>query len=222
MATSFAPSPIASDILPFPANFTISTRLRFCCGERRQQIHAFAPIATLHKICFASASSLPELPSAMRKTCSTKAPSSTKAGMAAGFAFWIVSRAAFSMLKAISSEVAPASFTSDVSASTRLQDLAISMAVSVLSPVSIQTWTFISFSFWMASGTPSCSLSSMAVSPKKSSPCSSLAAQAVMRRSRSAPPAERAASYSLFHSSNSASSNVFWAITKVRNPNFPN
>jgi len=49
-----------------------------------------------------------------------------------------------------------------------LDDFAISIAVSCLSPVRTQTQIFDSISFSIVSGTPSYSLSSIALAPKNS------------------------------------------------------
>lgn len=58
--------------------------------------------------------------------------------------------------------------------SKRLQERAISIAVSILSPVNIHILIFASLKSLIASGTPSYSLSSIAVHPMYLSPCSIL------------------------------------------------
>mmetsp|Transcript_101473 Transcript_101473/g.183120 ORF Transcript_101473/g.183120 Transcript_101473/m.183120 type:complete len:244 (+) Transcript_101473:947-1678(+) len=240
MATSLAPSPMARVIvLPPPRCFTISTRDRFCLGESRQQTQAEADVASSTSIChspaassLASASLSADLdmcgirdlgtavaasPSAILETRSRNAPSMTRASPSLALEQRCAC-AACSMAMQSSSDLASTNLMSFWSFRRRLHDFAISIAVSVLSPVSIQICIPIAFNVAMASGTPSCSLSSRAVMPASFRECSIFAEHSVMSRSLSAEDAFLALSYSSCHSSNSARSRALWAITSVRSP----
>mmetsp|Transcript_117746 Transcript_117746/g.279550 ORF Transcript_117746/g.279550 Transcript_117746/m.279550 type:complete len:300 (+) Transcript_117746:1288-2187(+) len=99
----------------------------------------------------------------------------------------------------------------------RRQDFAISTAVSVLSPVRTQNRIDAALMETMASGTPSCSLSSMAVIPAGSKECSTSAAISASFFSRSSD--SRLASFQrLSQSSVKLRSIFFAAITRVRRP----
>mmetsp|Transcript_7573 Transcript_7573/g.22358 ORF Transcript_7573/g.22358 Transcript_7573/m.22358 type:complete len:341 (-) Transcript_7573:1575-2597(-) len=91
------------------------------------------------------------------------------------------------------------------------------IAVSCLSPVIIQTRMPPSIRVSIASGTPSCSLSSMAVTPSSSICTSSCSAAAAMRASRSSSE-EAACSYFRCHASHSPASSTLVAMTRVRRP----
>mmetsp|Transcript_30247 Transcript_30247/g.64356 ORF Transcript_30247/g.64356 Transcript_30247/m.64356 type:complete len:217 (-) Transcript_30247:21-671(-) len=99
----------------------------------------------------------------------------------------------------------------------RRHALTISTAVSVLSPVRTQKRMPAALIVSMASGTPSCNLSSMALTPESIKECSSSAATAAMTASRSCFAAP-AAIHFWCQCSKKACSMIFDVIARVRKP----
>ncbi|KAL1845037.1 hypothetical protein VTK73DRAFT_1298 [Phialemonium thermophilum] len=106
--------------------------------------------------------------------------------------------------------------TSEVGRQTRAE-WAMLMAVSRLSPVSIQILMLARLSRSMVSGTPFCNLSSMAVAPISSSDCSIWSAAASIRSSLSTRLVV-ASSKTVFQRRYSCSGMYLWAKSSVRRP----
>mmetsp|Transcript_89807 Transcript_89807/g.192566 ORF Transcript_89807/g.192566 Transcript_89807/m.192566 type:complete len:316 (-) Transcript_89807:591-1538(-) len=209
MGTSLAPSPTASVITELSRSLMICTSARFCCGARRQQ--------TQDKLIKASLCSN-ALASSEAKTDCTRLPSRTRAVPPAGVLFLRLSRFCCKHRTASSVDVQPTKYTISMSGLIRLQERAISTAVSVLSPVSTHMRMPMAFSMAIACGTPSWSRSSIALMPQNFKECSSSAAHTAILCSRSSTPSDLAASNLVRQSSKNLWSSSFQAITKVRSP----
>jgi len=160
IGTSFAPSPTAI-VIQGPFFFARATMSAFYLGEALQTMTELALQPNLIKTV-ASTSSV--------RTWFSVMPSITKV-------IFLPSRgnSLKASLKRMTNSVLVFAVRMIMSISSRLirlQDLAISMAVSYLSPVSTHNLMFASIRCLMVWGTSSWSLSSMAVLPRKVSSCS--------------------------------------------------
>mmetsp|Transcript_18807 Transcript_18807/g.45094 ORF Transcript_18807/g.45094 Transcript_18807/m.45094 type:complete len:209 (-) Transcript_18807:187-813(-) len=156
MGTSLAPSPIAR-VEQLRASFIIFTTRAFCFGDTRQQTVAEHLVHNSKKSsrsssCVSSKTKVRVGPSMMTPR-SREAPIS----LASSVLSWSLH----------SSNVSALMILNSISSLSRAQLVPMLMAVSCLSPVSIHTLIPACVSAEIASGTPSCSLSSMAVAPSK-------------------------------------------------------
>mmetsp|Transcript_16130 Transcript_16130/g.32629 ORF Transcript_16130/g.32629 Transcript_16130/m.32629 type:complete len:252 (-) Transcript_16130:1974-2729(-) len=214
MPTSLAPSPMPSVILPFSCRRTQSTISDFCLGLRRHPTTDLAILVRLINLVSSSGASA---------KCSV-APSMTRPYF---FSPSVSTASAVQRPKArsICADVPGTScsliITISMSSSNVPLDRPILIAVSCLSPVKIQ----IAIPAWRrdrsVSGTPSCSLSSIAVTPTnvKARSISSATTSTSLSRSVKDP---RASAYRLLHWSNHASSTWRYANASVRSPSTAN
>mmetsp|Transcript_69354 Transcript_69354/g.200919 ORF Transcript_69354/g.200919 Transcript_69354/m.200919 type:complete len:240 (-) Transcript_69354:1891-2610(-) len=208
--TSLAPSPTAIVMLVLSCSRTSSTNFRFCCGERRQQTHARLRRARSYKPAEASLDA---------NAAVTNVPSRTRPPPEDELESPSVSthRAASSNSKAWSTPVQFTKLARRMSSVKSRHARTISTAVSVLSPVSTQKRIPAALIVTIASGTPACSLSSIALMPARFSECSSSAATAAMASSR--PSAlDSAAVHFARHPWKASGVIRFDAKTKVRKP----
>mmetsp|Transcript_71799 Transcript_71799/g.226843 ORF Transcript_71799/g.226843 Transcript_71799/m.226843 type:complete len:223 (-) Transcript_71799:112-780(-) len=171
--TSLAPSPIASVV--HPADLTSLVTRAFCKGETRQQITAAHKLPASRNLALrssvsAQASAWPS----MIMACSPS-PSPPRA-LAITSPSCLPTAACPSSLASTLSPLPSAAKTSGVSEVTLCATMSLRrsehakpmfMAVSLLSPVSTHSLMPARARTAMQSGTPSCSLSSMAVEPRR-------------------------------------------------------
>mmetsp|Transcript_10683 Transcript_10683/g.29683 ORF Transcript_10683/g.29683 Transcript_10683/m.29683 type:complete len:292 (-) Transcript_10683:1826-2701(-) len=134
---------------------TSSTSLLFCIGLSRQHRHerlARPSLKMAARHSSLSRANLTDIPS------STSPPSATPSRPLC--AAWSFSVQTFKLSASVT-------YTSFVDSPKRLEDRAMSTAVSVLSPVNTHTRILASLRLWRVSGTPSCNLSSTAVTPTR-------------------------------------------------------
>mmetsp|Transcript_14832 Transcript_14832/g.62611 ORF Transcript_14832/g.62611 Transcript_14832/m.62611 type:complete len:244 (-) Transcript_14832:2140-2871(-) len=191
MPTSFAPSPMASVI--FPESFTRPVTSAFCKGLTRQHTTETHPVPKDKKsgASVGSSANARLRPSITTPMSRSRAEHSSHAAMpflicAATEARPLLSKSSLEIARSLSSLIKSLMLITCTSMSSRNNEHACPMliAVSCLSPVKTQTATPARMSCSMHPGTPSCSLSSMAVAPSNSSSVSITSAHASIFSSR--------------------------------------
>mmetsp|Transcript_144952 Transcript_144952/g.361558 ORF Transcript_144952/g.361558 Transcript_144952/m.361558 type:complete len:281 (+) Transcript_144952:992-1834(+) len=211
MGTSLAPSPIASVIAFGFCMRTSSTSSRFCIGESRQHTHELLATATSYSAVFALASD---------KMWPTDLPSRTMAclrGMPFNESSLLERGTSLSLVVHSRGDDVSTTLTIFMPASSNLHDLAISTAVSTLSPVSTHTRIPASRSVAIVDGTRSCNRSSRAVMPTYVRPSSMAAASRSSLALRSS-MALFASAHRARQAEKSAGGMVLRATTSVRRP----
>mmetsp|Transcript_21031 Transcript_21031/g.47376 ORF Transcript_21031/g.47376 Transcript_21031/m.47376 type:complete len:236 (-) Transcript_21031:504-1211(-) len=222
MGTSLAPSPMARERGPPSSRLITVTTCRFWSGDTRHAMTALHLLATCTKRRSSASSSVPPPSSswsAAAKMWRREPPSMMRARSLSSSAS---SSVPHSWLNFLSSSLARGRVSTairwmDMLSWRRLQAKPMFSAVSILSPVSIQILILASLSRLIAAGTPSCSLSSIAVTPTNRIPCSitSAARASSSSRSTSAVAAALCVSFHLLHCS---SVSLLFASTSVLSP----
>jgi len=158
IGTSFAPSPMAK-VIHFPWDLAIPQTSAFCFGETRQHTTEAAVRPSLKKASLVSSSSTAKVNVGPSITIASLWIYGSSPSIKFFSGSWYLS---FDMSSFLESEVR---ITIYISCCISLQLLAISIAVSYLSPVRTQSLILVSMIFEMTSGTLSYSLSSIAVAP---------------------------------------------------------
>mmetsp|Transcript_7012 Transcript_7012/g.17725 ORF Transcript_7012/g.17725 Transcript_7012/m.17725 type:complete len:470 (-) Transcript_7012:1003-2412(-) len=206
MGTSLAPSPTASVMVSSRLR-TMDTTAHFCMGVTRQHTTEMQRLVRRYSSPVASREG---------RRCSSDTPSITSAN-AVSSPFSTAAMHSRTALMAASSVKQSCTFTTVMSVVIRLHASLMLMAVSILSPVRTHTFTPACSSDAMASGTPSCSLSSIADTPSTVSPCSTSSASAACASCR---PwiCSAAASHRANHSWKAPGSSSRYATYSTRRP----
>mmetsp|Transcript_36314 Transcript_36314/g.89463 ORF Transcript_36314/g.89463 Transcript_36314/m.89463 type:complete len:244 (+) Transcript_36314:869-1600(+) len=224
MPTSLAPSPMASVMRPLSLTSPVTSA--FCRGDTRQHTTDVHPLPSDRKMRARSGSSAKdsERPSMTSPTSMSAVSATSHFALPSSSCFFTLARPSRSNSSRVISRSLSCftrslmlTTTSSMSSRRRLHAWPMLMAVSCLSPVSTHTAMPARISCSMHCGTPSCSLSSMAVAPSRMSSFSMISAVASIFSSRFSSDCA-AAVYVLFHSAYCASLSSRLARHSVRSP----